>query len=92
MSLVPQDREMSSGFLGGMGILGRGTLGGSSTQGWLSGSFRLPSTFVSRAASPPELPPHLRQGVSSLCCSDRLAHEGCHRTGILGARFLVVCL
>ena len=88
MSLALQGRGVFGFSLGGLGILGRRTLGCPGSRGRVPTTFCLPSSSVSNADSPSELLPHFRQGFSSFCFCERLVDEGCHRTGILGTRFL----
>ena len=87
MSITLQGRGVF-GFSGGFGILGCRTLSCPNSQGRVPTTFCLPSSSVANADSPSELLPHFRQGVRSFCFCERLADEGCHRTGILGTRFL----
>ena len=88
MSLALQGRGVFGCALGGLGSLGRRTMGHSGSQGRLSATFPLPSSSVAYTNSPSKLLPLLRPGVSSLCLSRRLVVERCHRTGILGTRLL----
>ena len=88
MSLFLQGRGVFGFSVGGLGILGCRTLGCAGSQGRVPTTFCLPSSFVADSDSPSELLPHFRQVVSSVCVRERLADEGCHRTGILGTRFL----
>ena len=88
MSLALQGRGVFGFSLGGLGILGRRTLGCPGSQGRVPTTFCLPSSSVANADSPSELLLHFHPGVSSFCFCERLADEGCHRTVILGTRFL----
>ena len=88
MSLGLQGRELFGFLVGGLGILGRRTVGCPGSQGRVPTTFCLLSSFVANADSPSELLPHFCKGVSSVCFCERLADEGCHRTGILGTRLL----
>ena len=93
MSLVTQSRRVPCGLLGNLGVLGRGHLGCSGAAFGVPSSLCFPATFVTCAASPPQLLPQLRSVVSSLCCGARLAVQRCHRTGISRTGILqqVVC-
>ena len=86
-SLTLQGRGVFGSSLGGLGSLGRGTLFRPGSQGRLSATFRIPSS-VANTCSPSELLPLFCPGVSFRCFRERLAIEGCHRTGILRARLL----
>ena len=63
--------------------MGRRTLDCTGSEGRVSTTLCIPASIVANTYSPSELLPHFRQGVSSFCFCERLADEGCHRTGIL---------
>ena len=66
MSLALQGRGVFGCILGGVGIVGRRTVGCSGSGGRLHYTFRFPSSSVTYAYPPSELDPLLRSGVSSL--------------------------
>ena len=88
MSLALQGKGVFGFSLGGLGILECRTLGCPGSQGRIPSTFCLASSSVSNADPPSELLPQFRPGVSSVCFRERLADEGCHRTGILRTRVL----
>ena len=84
---------MTCGLLGNLGVLGRGPLGCAGAAFGVPSSLCFPATFITCAASPPQLLPHLRSGVISLCCGARLTVQGCHQTAVSRTGILqpVVC-
>ena len=79
---------MFGGSLAGLGIVGCRTLGCAGSQGRVLGVLCLPSSSVSSATSPSELFSLFDPWVSSCCCCERLANEGCHQACILRTRLL----
>ena len=84
-SSAPASRQRRSSLgrsphrvLGGMGILGRRTVGHSGSQGSLHSTFRFPSSSVIYTYPPSKLLPLLRSEVSSRCISKRLVVQGCN--------------
>ena len=79
---------MFGGPLADLEILGCRTLGCPSSQGLVQGSFCLPASSVSGAASASELLSLFHPVVGSNCCCRRFALEGCDRTRVLRTRLL----
>ena len=88
MSLAAQGRGLFVLPVGGLGILGRRTLGSPGSQGGVFHSFPLPSSFVFDTGPPSELLPVLHQGVSSLCGGSRFTVQVSDRTSVFGAWLL----
>ena len=88
MSLVLQGRGIFTGVLEGLRILGLRTMGGSGSKGWVYSPFCFPSSSFTYAYPPSELRSLFHSGSRSFLCSQRLAFQGCHRTGIPGTRLL----
>ena len=68
--------------LEGLGIVGCRTLGCAGSQGQVQDAHCPPTSAISGAASPSELFSLFHLGVSSRCCCERLAPEGCHQACI----------
>ena len=86
MSLVRQGGRMSSGTLGGLGVVRSRSLGGSGPPLRVLGPF----TFAapSLTCPPSELHPHVHPGDGSCCCCGRPAGEGGYRTSCSFPRLL----
>ena len=88
MSLAAQSRVFFVLPVGGLGILGRRTLGSPGSQRGVFHSFPLPSSVVFNTGPPSELLPVLHQGVGSLCGGSRFTVQSSDRTSVFGAWLL----
>ena len=88
MSLAAQGRGLFVLPVGGLGILGRRTLGSPGSQGGVLHSFPLPSSFVFDTGPSSELLPVLHQAVGSLCGGSRFTVQSGKRTSVFGAWLL----
>ena len=88
MSLIAQGREVVNFPVGGLGVLGRRTLGCAGSEGGVFATFCLSSSSFTYTGPPSELLPHFHQGVGSFCGGSGSTEQGCHRTGIIGAWLL----
>ena len=82
MSLIAQGRGVFKFPLGGLGVLGRGALGYTFSEGKVFATFCLPTSSFTYTG------PTSVRGVGSYCSSCRFTEQGCHRTIVLGAWLL----
>ena len=88
MSLISQGRGLSSGALGGLGVVGSRCLGGPGSPLRVSGPISFTTSSLSCSDTPSQLQPQFHPGSGFVQCGVRLGGEGGHRdrasfTGIL---------
>ena len=79
MSLVSQGRGVSSGALGGLGVVGSQCLGGPGSLLRVSDPFSFTTSSLSYSDPPSQLQPQFHPGAGFVRCGVRLGGEGGHR-------------